>query len=252
MEWLSYVWLFLAGVGAGFINVVAGGGSLITLPLLTIYFGLPPTVANATNRIGIFSQNVFGVLGFRSKGVSAWPYSLYLGISAAIGAFFGAGISLDIPEDIFKKIIALVMVMVVLTIIFQKKPGVNGLIERMTSRYKVGGIIAFFFIGIYGGFIQAGAGFFIMAALTGINRFSLVKTNSAKVLIVLVYTIASLGVFIFAGIVDWGYAIVLALGTSLGGWTASRWSVDKGDVWIKRLLVVMVIILAIKLWFYDT
>ena len=214
--------------------------------------GLPPAAANATNRLGIFAQNIFGVLGFRSKGVSAWPYSLYLGIAAAIGAYFGAMISLDIPEDIFNKIIALIMVMVVLTIIFQKNPDVNINHERMSTGYKIAGILTFLVIGIYGGFIQAGAGFLIMAALTGINRFSLVKTNSAKVLIVLVYTISSLVVFILAGIIDWVYAIVLMAGTSIGGWTASRWSVNKGDVWIKRLLVVMVIILAIKLWFYDS
>ena len=251
MELLHMLYLFLAGIVAGFINVVAGGGSLLTLPLL-IFLGLPPATANATNRLGVVTNSITGVLGFRSKGVSAWPYSLYLGISGAIGAFFGARISMDIPEDIFNKIIALIMVMVVLTIVLQKKKGANGLAERMALKHKAAGVITFFFIGIYGGFIQAGAGFLIMAALVGINHFSLVKTNSAKVLIVLVYTLSSLVVFIYAGIIHWGYAIILALGSAIGGWIASRWSVDKGDVWIKRLLVVMVIALAIKLWFYDS
>ena len=116
------LYLFLAGIVAGFINVVAGGGSLLTLPLL-IFLGLPPATANATNRLGVVTNSIPGVLGFRSKGVSAWPYSLYLGISGAIGAFFGARISMDIPEDIFNKIIALIMVMVVLTIVLQKKKG---------------------------------------------------------------------------------------------------------------------------------
>ncbi|MCA6075370.1 sulfite exporter TauE/SafE family protein [Fulvivirga sedimenti] len=251
MEILHLFYLFIAGIIAGFINVVAGGGSLLTLPLL-IFMGLPPATANATNRLGVITNSIFGVLGFRSKGVSAWPYSLYLGISGAIGAYLGARISMDIPEDIFNKIIALIMVMVVLTIIFQKKSGQDGLAERMGLKHKVAGYVTFFFIGIYGGFLQAGAGFLIMAALVGINHFSLVKTNSAKVLIVLIYTLSSLVVFIIAGIIHWGYAIVLAAGSSIGGWIASRWSVDKGDVWIKRLLVVMVIVLAIKLWFYDT
>jgi uncharacterized membrane protein YfcA len=90
-----------------------------------------------------------------------------------------------------------------------------------------------------------------MAALTGINRFSLVKTNSAKVLIALVYTIFSIGVFIYAGAMNWVYAVVLAVGNATGGWFASRWSVAMGDVWIKRILVVIVVLLAIKLWFYD-
>ncbi len=251
MEWLDFVWLILAGLVTGFINVIAGGGSLITLPLL-IFLGLSPVAANATNRLGILSQNVFSVLGFRSKGVSAWPYSLYLGLVSSVGAIIGARISLDIPDDIFNRIIALIMVMVVITIILQKKQQAAGLAERLTKKYKIAGYVAFFFIGIYGGFIQAGSGFLMMAALTGINRFSLVKTNSAKVLIALVYTLFSIGVFIYAGVIDWVYAIVLAIGNATGGWFASRWSVDKGDVWVKRALVIIVIFLAIKLWFYDT
>jgi len=249
MEWLDFIYLILAGLVTGFINVIAGGGSLISVPLL-MFLGLSPVAANATNRLGILSQNVFSVLGFRSKGVSAWPYSLYLGLVASAGAILGARISLDIPDETYKRIFALIMVMVVVMIIIQKKQQQDQL-ERLAVKYKIAGYIVFFFIGIYGGFIQAGSGFLMMAALTGINRFSLVKTNSAKVLIALVYTIFSIVVFIYAGVIDWVYAIVLATGNATGGWFASRWSVDKGDVWIKRALVVIVIGLAIKLWFYD-
>lgn len=249
-ELLNYLWLVLAGLVAGFINVAAGGGSLITLPVL-IFLGLPTYQANATNRLGIIAQGIFSIAAFRSKGVSAWPYDLYLGITASAGAIIGARISIDIPDDIFNRIIAGIMVMVVLTIIMQKKSveGIN--YERMTLPYKIGGHIAFFFIGIYGGFIQAGSGFFIIAALTGINRFSLVKTNSAKMMISLVYTLFAIGVFIFNDAINWTYAIVLSIGTSAGAWFCARWSVDKGDAWIKRILVIMVIALAIKLWFYG-
>ena len=250
MEWLNYLWLILAGLLTGFINVIAGGGSLISLPLL-IFLGLPPSSANATNRLGILAQNIFSVLGFRSKGVSAWPYSLHLGIAASLGAILGARISLEIPEELFKQIIASVMVLVVISIVLQRKSTVDETLERMSDKYRWAGYIAFFFIGIYGGFIQAGTGFLIMAALTGINRFSLVKTNSAKVLIALVYTIFSIGVFIYAGAMHWQYALILAIGNATGGWFASRWSVAMGDVWIKRILVVIVFLLAIKLWFYD-
>ncbi len=250
MEYLDFVWLLLAGLVSGFINVVAGGGSLITLPVL-VFIGLPTYQANATNRLGIIIQGITSVAGFRSKGVSAWPFDLYLGITASLGAIVGARVSIDIPDDIFNRIIALIMILVVITIIVQRKPNYEIRPERMTLPYKIAAHVAFFFIGIYGGFIQAGSGYLIIAALTMINRFSLTKTNSAKMMIALVYTLSAIGVFILNDAIHWIYAIVLSVGNGIGAWFSARWSVAIGDVWIKRIMVIMVIALAIKLWFFG-
>jgi uncharacterized membrane protein YfcA len=250
MEWFEALLIIAVGFIAGFLNTVAGGGSLITLPIL-IFLGLPPAVANGTNRIAIFSQNIFGVLGFKSKGVSDFPYSIWLGLSAFLGAIIGAKIAVDIPGDLFNKILAILIVVIVLFPIFSKKqkdPSVNT--ERTSIKFRIMGGIAFFFIGIYGGFIQAGVGFIIIAALSIINRFSLVKTNSIKVFVVLVYTISALFIFIIEGKIHWGYGLTLAVGNSSGSWIASRLSVKKGDNWIRWFIIVTVIALAVKLWFF--
>ncbi|MDH5397803.1 MAG: sulfite exporter TauE/SafE family protein [Cyclobacteriaceae bacterium] len=250
MDIIDALILIAAGFFTGFINTVAGGGSLISLPVL-IFMGLPVPVANATNRVALFSQNIFGIAGFKSKGISAFPYSLYLGLSALVGAAIGAELSVELPEELFKRIIAIIMVLVVLSTVFNPvKTG--ALVERLGKKHTIYGLITFFFIGIYGGFIQVGVGFVIMAALTHINHFSLVKTNSAKVFIVLVYTVSALVVFIIEDMINWYYGLVLAIGNSAGAWIASRYSVKKGDKWIKRFLLVMACILAIKLWFFDT
>ena len=250
MEWFEVLFIVAIGFIAGFLNTVAGGGSLITLPIL-IFLGLPPAVANGTNRIAIFSQNIFGVLGFRSKGVSDFPYSIWLGLSAFFGAIIGAKIAVDIPGNLFNKILAILIVVVVLFPILRKKQSdAADLVERMNRKYRVIGVITFFFIGIYGGFIQAGVGFIIIAALTIINRISLVKTNSIKVFVVLVYTISALFIFILEGKIHWGYGLILAAGNSTGSWIASRLSVRKGDNWIQWFIIVTVIGLAIKLWFF--
>jgi len=249
ISFIDLIILLAVGFAAGFINVIAGGGSLITLPVL-IFLGLPAPVANASNRIGIISQNVFAVAGFKSKGVHAFPYSIYIAISAFIGAIIGAKISVELNEELFNRVIAVVMILVVLMIIFKPlKSGVQEK-EKLDPKSMVVGIIAFFFVGIYGGFIQAGVGFFIIAALTSINGFSLVKTNSAKVFVALIYSLSAVGVFVYEDVINWPYGLALALGTSLGGWVSSRWSVKKGDKWIKRILVVVVISMAIKLWFF--
>lgn len=245
MNFTDALIIIAAGFGAGFINTIAGGGSLLSLPIL-IFMGLPPTVANASNRIALFSQNVFAVLGFKSKGISAYPYSLWLGLSALIGAIIGAKFAVDIKDDVFNRILAIIMVIVVLIMIIN--PIKAGQTERTSTRHTIIGLIVFFFVGIYGGFIQVGVGFMIMAALTSVNGFSLVKTNSAKVFIVLVYTTAALAVFILEDKINWHYGIVMAVGNSSGAWVASRWSVEKGDKWIKIFMIIMVIAMSIRLW----
>jgi uncharacterized membrane protein YfcA len=249
-EYYKLLILIPVGIIAGFINTVAGGGSLLTLPVM-IFMGLPPAMANGTNRVAIFLQNISGIAGFKSKGVFIFPYSLWVGLSALLGAIIGAKISVDLDDKTFNQIIAIVMVgVVIITLINPVKNG-KGALEDLSKGSQIVGIITFFFIGIYGGFIQAGVGFIILGSLTMINKMSLVRANSIKVFVVFTYTIAALIVFILEDQIDWLYGLVLAAGNMTGAWIASRWSVEKGDKWIRRFLVVMVTILAIKLWFYG-
>jgi len=250
MEIWQFIVLVLVGVIVGFVNVVSGGGSLITLPIL-IFFGLDSTVANASNRLGNMAQNIFALAGFKSKGVKYSKYTFLLGISAGFGAIIGAYMALEISDKAFNKILAFVMLIVVVYTIFSSKYSVEDLAEKISSKHKIYGIVAFFFIGIYGGFIQAGTGLLIMAALSIINRFSFVKINTFKVVVVLFYLSVALIIFIYNGQVDWQYGLTLAIGTSIGGWISSRWSFDKGDEWIKRFMIVSVCALAIKLWFFS-
>ncbi len=248
MELYEGLILIVAGIFSGFANTVAGGGSLVSLPVM-IFLGLPAGIANGTNRVALFAQNIFAIAGFKSKGVSAYPYSLYLGISALIGAGIGAKLSADLDDLVFQRILAIVMIAVVILTLFN--PAKTGMVtERLGRKHTIIGIITFFFIGIYGGFIQVGIGFIMIAALTHINHFSLVKTNSAKVFVAFIYITSTIAVFAWEGKINWQFGLTLAIGNSIGGWFASRWSVDKGDVWIKRVLVFMSIAMAIRLWFY--
>ncbi len=248
MAWHEVVLVLVVGFASGFINTLAGGGSLLSLPLL-IFLGLPPLVANATNRVAIFFQNIFSVAGFSSKGVSTYPYSIYLGLSAAAGGIIGAIYAIKISGEAFNKILAIVMVgVIVYTLVAQKQQKASKA-EKMSPLRQLFGTIIFFFIGIYGGFIQAGVGFLMIPALTLINGFSLVKTNSVKVFVALFFTFSSLIVFFLDGQINWGWGIILAVGNAAGGWIGSRWSVDKGDVWVKRFLLISVLALAVKLWF---
>ncbi len=227
---------------------MAGGGSLLSLPVL-IFLGLPPNVANATNRVAIVLQNIFAVRGFKSKGVSVYPFNLWLGISAFCGAIVGAFLAVDIDKEVFNRILAVVIVAVVVYMAINPLKNINKP-ENMGKKATITSIIIFFFVGIYGGFIQAGVGYLMIMALTLVNGFSLVKTNSIKVFVALTYTLVALGIFIYYGIVNWEFGIPLAIGNATGGWLASRWSVNKGDNWIRYIVMVTASAFAIKLFFF--
>lgn len=248
MELYEIPLIILTGFVAAFLNTVGGGGSLFSVPILT-FLGLPITSANATSRVAILFQNVFAVFGFRSKGVELpWPYSLYLGISSLFGGWIGALLASRIADEVFNKIFVGVMILSVFLILFDpfKSKGP----EKFSFKSQATGVILFFFIGIYGGFVQAGIGFMVIAVLSLVNNLNLVKSNYVKVFAAIVYTAVSVVVFAIEGKIDWYTGLVLAIGHALGGWYASRWSVDKGEVWIKRVMIVSIIGMAIKLWFF--
>ena len=241
--------LISIGFVAGAINTLAGGGSLLTLPIL-IFLGLPPNIANGTNRIAILFQNIFTTAGFKSKGVVTFPFSIYVGISALLGSLIGAQIAVDIKGETFNKILAIIMVIVVAYMILQSRSKQQNSIEKLEGKHLWFSIFLFFFVGIYGGFIQAGVGFIMLLILSSVNNLSLVKSNAIKVTVVLIYTISAVAIFAYNDKIDWKVGLTLAIGNSVGGWIASRWSVKKGDGLIRKFLIVMIVIMAIKLWFF--
>ena len=239
-----------AGLFAGFVNTMAGGGSLLTLPLL-IFLGLPPATANGTNRIAIMVSTSSATLGFRSKNINTFPLSIYLGIAAFFGALIGSRIAVEIDGLLFNKILAIIMIVVVVLMVFKPNYKADLLQARTTGKTLIWSMVAFFFIGIYGGFINAGIGFIIMLFLNYVNKLDLVRVNATKVTLVLIYTTAALATFILSGHIDLKYGIALAVGNAAGAFFASRYAVKKGEGVIKTVMMVMVVAMSVKLWFFN-
>jgi len=201
-----------AGLFAGFVNTMAGGGSLLTLPLL-IFLGLPPATANGTNRIAIIVSASSATLGFRSKNINTFPLSIYLGLAAFFGALIGSRIAVQIDGILFNKILAIIMIIVVVLMVFKPNYKSDLLRERTTGKTLIWSMVAFFFIGIYGGFINAGIGFIIMLFLNYVNKLDLVRVNATKVTLVLIYTTAALATFILSGHIDLNMDLLWPLAT---------------------------------------
>ncbi len=242
MEPLRLLLLLAAGCLAGFINISAGGGSLLTLPAL-IFLGLPPTVANGTNRIAILGQNIVSISRFRHSGLFQPKLGLMLALPAVGGALLGAGIAVRMDEAQMRTLLAAVMLAVLAAILLKRSSAANG----ETPRRK--GLLAalFFLVGVYGGVIQAGVGFLIIMLLHNLGGLSMVRTNSLKVLIVGIYTVPAIAVFLLGGKIYWLPALVLTAGNALGGWMGTVFNISRGERWIKAVLVVAVLGSVLKL-----
>jgi uncharacterized membrane protein YfcA len=244
-----YLWqgpaLMLVGVVAGFLNVLAGGGSLLTLPLL-IFFGLPAATANGTNRVAIFCQNIFAISGFKRQGVFPIGLALLCMPPALIGSYIGANLAINVDEVLFRRLLALIMVLVLVFMVLDPMKRFRVQAMPMTPTRVAVLIVSFFGVGIYGGFVQAGVGFLIITALL-VHGLDLVRINAVKVLVIFAFTAVALGVFVLHGQVDYVLGLALAAGNSLGGWIATHFAVKKGHDWIKRFVVVTVLIFALRL-----
>ncbi len=249
MSFTDALLLIGTGIIAGCINTLAGGGSLLTMPLL-IFLGLPSAEANASNRVSLFIQNFIAVRGFKSKGVAVFPFAYWVGISASIGSIVGTLIAVDISDQLFNRILAVVMIAVMIATVFKLGKVKEGGVEQFGQKRTVKSVILFFFIGIYGGFIQAGIGFIVIATLSMMHALSLAKTNSIKVFVGFSYTTVALAIFFLNGMVRLDYGLVLALGSATGAWFTSRWSVSIPDKFVRGFLLVTVTALAVKLWFF--
>lgn len=244
---LAYVGVVLAGFLAGFINTLAGSGSLVSLPML-IFVGLPANVANGTNRIAILLQNVVGVRGFHAQGMMQWRHALWLSVPAALGAILGANIAVELPEQSMRRAIGVIMVLFLFVLLVNPKRWIHGKGGKVRERPDWKELLIFFLIGIYGGFIQAGVGIFLLAGLVLGAGFDLVRANAIKVFIVLFFTVPALFVFFLGGQVNWGWGLLLAVGNMSGAWVATRFSARPGAaIWVHRLLVAVVIYSAARL-----
>lgn len=245
MEWYVYVLAILGGLAAGFINTVAGNGSAITLPLL-IWLGLPPGVANATNRVGVLLQTVVGTVQFQRKGVMDWRSGIALAVPAVLGSLAGAQIAVEIDEALFERIIGVVMLIMLAIIVARPERWLLGSHDATLHRPGVKEIAIFFLIGVYGGFIQIGVGIFLLAALVLGAGFNLTKANPIKGLIVLFFTASSLVVFWANGQVNWQLGLIVAAGQMAGAWLGANFAVNQGAVWVRRVLIVVVSVAALR------
>lgn len=234
--------LFLAGIVAGFVNTIAGGGSAVTIPILVDLLGA--SVANGTNRVAILIANVTATASYRHGGALDWAAVRPLVIPTVLGSGMGAFTASRISADSMKTVFAFVLVAVALSIALKPSRWVE---PRGTSLREPWRSLAFLGIGFYGGFVQAGVGFLLLAGLVLGGGLDLVTGNAAKVALIAAYTAVALAIFASASQVDLGVGLVLAAGNSTGALVASRMAMKRGANWVRYVIIVAAVAAAIRM-----
>lgn len=245
--------LLLAGAGliAGFINTLAGGGSMLTLPALMM-FGMPADVANATNRVGVLLQSLAGVKGFKDKDRLDSSAIVPVLMPTLAGALGGSLAASYLPVWLLKP--TLLLAMVTMALIMVIKPAAVAPPEGTQAarvQDKPMAALGLFLAGVYGGFVQAGVGFILIAALAGGLRYDLVRSNAMKLVCTAAFSVVALAVFIARGQVLWIPGLILAAGTVLGATLSVRFAIHVAQTTLKWILFVMVAISCGAAFFYG-
>jgi uncharacterized membrane protein YfcA len=232
-----------AGFVAGVVNALAGGGALLTVPLL-VMIGLPGTVANGTNRVAVLAQSVVAAIRFRAEGVSGFSRSLPVVVPLLLGGTIGAYTVAHLDDETFER--AFGVVMLVLLVPALRTPRRTEHAGGGTGMHPILHALMFFVIGLYGGSFQAGVGLFMLLALARTGH-DLVMANSIKAVTIAAYAAVAVAIFVHAGQVVWGPALLLSLTTSAGAAVGTRVAVRGGDRVIRPVMALAIVALAGKM-----
>lgn len=240
----------LGGLMAGAINTLVGSGSAITLSILTEVMGLPPNVANGTNRVGVLAQSITTNLSFyKNKKLDiVFRSKRYLAL-IFVGAMVGVYVATVISNEAFKEVFKYLMVVIFLLILIKPKRWlIKTQLDQNISWFLA--VPLFLALGFYGGFIQMGMGVFFLATMVLVAKQNLIDSNVLKSFSVGLYTAVIIWYFHYKGLVHWQFGGILAIGQSIGGYLAAEFASRSktADIWTYRLLVLVVFVIILKLF----
>lgn len=246
---LNICLLIGTGFAAGFINTIAGGGSMLTLPALMV-LGLPADIANATNRVGVIMQALVGIRGFNRHRRISTRHAIPILIPTLVGSLVGALLASFMPVSWLKPALLITMLAMALLMVLRPSsmvPPPDS--EALTLKENPAAWAMLFGAGIYGGFVQAGLGFVLIAVVAGGLRYDLLRANAFKLLITASLTVIALLVFIVRGQVLWIPGLVLAVGTMLGASVSVRFAIAVPQKVLSRILFGMILLTCLAAWF---
>ncbi len=242
-HWDILAILVIAGFLVGFINTIAGSGTVITYSLF-MGMGMPANISNGTIRLGVILQTFAATINFKKQGVLDSKRGLKLSIPVAIGSVMGAQTAATLDTKIFEKLLAIIMLTMIYFLFKDPKKWIHGQVEKVEKKITWKPWLLFLAIGFYGGFIHIGVGIFLLAGLVLISGYDLVRGNAIKILAVMIYSPLAFLVFALNNQVDYRIGLISAIGNVIGGIIASQLAVTWGARFIRWFLTIAILLFA--------
>jgi hypothetical protein len=247
---LATLVIFAAGIAAGAINSIAGGGTLISFPAL-LWIGRDPIMANATNTVAIWPGSLAGAVGFRRELSTVRGWLLLLIVPSLLGGALGSWLLLRTPSSVFEKLVPFLILGA--TILLAAQEAITRHLPPPTANRqpptRIAGIFVFqLLVATYGGYFGAGMGILMLAALGLIGLTDLHQMNGLKnVLAVAINGIAAI-YFAFAKAVVWNDVFVMMAGTIIGGYLGARIARRLGRKFVRGAVVVIGLVMSVALF----
>jgi uncharacterized protein len=246
---MDLILIFLAALGAGVINAIAGGGTLLTFPLL-ILLGRDPILANATSSVALWAGSITGALGFRRNLAQTKRWLFLLMLPSLLGGTIGAFLLLETPPEIFDRLVPLLILTATILLAAQDRATRKFTALQSEHPSKVRLAVALFIqflIALYGGYFGAGIGILMLAALGLIGMTDMHQMNGLKNLLAVCIKGIATVYFIALGAILWGDAAVLAAGALIGGWAGPRIAHRVGRTNVRRIVIATGLLITVAM-----
>ncbi|TVZ52325.1 sulfite exporter TauE/SafE family protein [Dokdonia sp. Hel_I_53] len=245
----TYTIAIVGALIAGGINTLAGNGSAITLTILTEVLGLPPNIANGTNRIGVFTQCAATSWVFHKNGKLNIKRNTKYILPIFIGAIAGALLAVNVSNEEFKAVFKFMMIFMLVAVLVRPKRWLRETDLEFKPKWFIY-IPALFALGFYGGFIQMGMGVFFLIIMVLAFRMNITESNALKGFVIGLYTLMVIALFHFQGLIDWKLGAIMAVGQTLGGYVTAKFATKnkKADQIAYYVLIIVLIMAVLKLF----
>lgn len=251
------VLLAAAGLVAGLVNAVAGGGTFFTFSAL-VAAGLPPIAANATSAVAVWPGNVASLAAYRREVMAHWRHFAMLGAVSLAGGGLGAVILLRLDDAEFRALVP--WLLLAATLLFAFSPRITAFFrakghQAAEAAARGGGVVGRavgaviqFLVAIYGGFFGAGMGILMLAALAVTEGDDFHRINAAKVLFSVLINGIAIALFIAGGVVEWAEGLVVMVTCIAGGYLGVMAAKAVPVIWVRRFVVTVGALLTV--WFF--
>jgi len=246
-----YVLASCGALFAGAINTLAGNGSAITLTILTELLGLPPNIANGTNRVGIFTQSsVASWVFYKGDKLDISKRRNYI-VIIFLGALAGGILALNVSNEQFRSVFRFMLVFMLIAVVVKPKRWLRKTDSTFNPPWYLY-VPLLFALGFYGGFIQMGMGVFFLIIMVLVLRINIIESNALKGFVIALYTLVVIGLFAYKGMIDWKIGAVMAVGQTIGGWLTAKFAtkVSWADQAAYYMLIIVLILAIGRMFFF--